>query len=112
MTHPTFEDHAGEALNEWMLNLKRRQYVDIRNWRAEGPQALQRQDVLHRLALMDQQINERLKRLTRVKASPPTVPEHNQNFVARMDELRRLRECSPVDFSRSSIRSARTPSHT
>lgn len=91
-THPTFEEQASDALNEWMHNLKRRQYVDVRNWRSEGPRALQHEDVRVRLALMDQQISERLKRVTRVKASPTTIPEHNDKFVGRTNELRQLRE--------------------
>jgi len=91
-THAEFEDHADEALNEWMRNLKRRQYLDVRNWWSQGPEALEREDVRRRLELLDQQIGERLYRATRVKASPTTVPDHNPNFVGRIEELRRLRE--------------------
>ena len=91
-TYADFEEHADEALNEWMRNLKRRQYLDVRKWWLEGPLALAREDVRHRLELLDQQIGERLERLGRVQASPTTIPDHNPNFVGRMDELRRLRE--------------------
>jgi len=92
VTYEAFEDRADEALNEWMRNLKRRQYVDVRNWWEEGPRALERHDVRQRLELMDQQIGERLDRLARVHASPTTIPDHNPHFVGRIDELRKLRE--------------------
>ena len=91
-TYEDFEDHADGALNEWMRNLKRRQYVDVRTWWSEGPRSLERDDVRRRLELLDQQIGERLERLSRITASPTTIPDHNPNFVGRIDELRRLRE--------------------
>ena len=91
-TYHDFEDHADAALNEWMRNLKRRQYVDVRTWWSEGPRSLERDDVRRRLELLDQQIGERLERLSRITASPTTIPDHNPNFVGRVDELRRLRE--------------------
>lgn len=85
------ESSAAAALDRWTADLRRRQYLDVRSWREEGPAALQRNDVRSRLELLDQQINDRLERAERGDASPTTVPAHNRNFVGRLEELRQLK---------------------
>jgi tetratricopeptide (TPR) repeat protein len=93
VTVPGFEGDAGAALDRMLADLRRRQYLDARPWRAEGVSALRREDVRRRLQLLDQEIDERLRRAARVSSSPAVnMPAHNRNFVGRQDELRRLRE--------------------
>jgi tetratricopeptide (TPR) repeat protein/8-oxo-dGTP pyrophosphatase MutT (NUDIX family) len=93
MTVPGFEDDAAAALDRMLANLRQRQYIDARPWRAEGIAALRREDVRQRLQLLDQEIDGRLQRAARVAASTSHhLPRHNPNFVGRHDELRRLRE--------------------
>ena len=89
---PGFEEERTAALDRWLDNLRRRQYVDVRPWWPEGVEALQRQEVRQRLQLLEQQIADRLERAERVATSPTTVPPHNANFVGRVEELRQLRK--------------------
>lgn len=90
-TDEDFEQHAEEALNEWKRNLKRRQYVDVRNWWVEGPRALERQDVRQRLQDLEGGVRARLERLARMRASPTTVPDRTAKFVGRRDEIEQIR---------------------
>src|SRR5262249_16906913 len=92
ITVPGFEDGAAAALDRWLDNLRRRQYVDLRPWFPEGAEALRRDEVGRRVELLEQQIADRLERADRVAASPTTVSPHNPSFVGRVEELRRLRE--------------------
>jgi hypothetical protein len=90
VTVPGFAD--GAATDRWLDNLGRRQFVDLRPWFPEGAEALRRAEVRRRLEWLEGQIADRLERADRATASPTTVPPHNQNFVGRVEELRRLRE--------------------
>ncbi len=92
VTAPGFEDESSAALDAWLAGLRRRQYLDLREWRSEGPDALQRDEVRRRLAALDQRLADALDRAERVASSPTTIPSHNPNFVGRLDELRRLHE--------------------
>ncbi len=92
VTVPSFDDAAAAALDRWLDNLRRRQYVDLRPWFPEGAEALRRDEVWRKMVLLEQQIADRLERADRAAASPTTVPPHNVNFVGRAEELRRLRE--------------------
>ncbi len=91
-TEPGFEDEAAAALDHWLINLKRRQYLDIRLWREHGPAGLQHEDAQMRIALLDQQITEKLQFAEDVASSPTNAPPHNRNFAGRVEELRKLRE--------------------
>ncbi len=89
---PHFEDEAKALLDEWIANLRRRQYLDVREWRAQGKQMLQHEDVRRRLESLEQNLAERLQLAERISDAPTTVPQHNRNFVGRLEELRRVRE--------------------
>jgi tetratricopeptide (TPR) repeat protein len=93
VTVPGFEGASEAAVDKMLANLSRRQYLDVRPWRAEGIAALRREDVRLRLRELDNEIDQRLRRAARVAASPIfNLPAHNRNFVGRQDELRQLRE--------------------
>ncbi len=92
VSHPAFDSSDGPQLDEWLKNLQRRQYLDIRPWWQEGPKALEQLDVARRLEDLEHQLNDRLERLRQRQASRSTVPEHNRNFVGRRDELHDLRK--------------------
>jgi tetratricopeptide (TPR) repeat protein len=91
-TAPGFESEAPAALDDWVANLRRRQYLDLRDWRTEGREALRREEVRRRLEALDQRLSEQFEKAERIANSPTTVPPHNRNFVGRIDELRRVRE--------------------
>ncbi len=90
-TVPELEDPKAER-SEWAREVCRRQWLDLRPWRATGPGTLQRPDVRQRLAGLERNIAERIRDLESVSAAPSTVPHHNPNFVGRADELRWLYE--------------------
>jgi tetratricopeptide (TPR) repeat protein len=87
-----YEDEANAALDAWLSNMRRRQYVDVRPWRQGGREALQAEDARHRLQLLEQRLSEGLEKAGRIAASPTTIPPHNAHFVGRLEELRKLRE--------------------
>jgi len=93
ISHPAFEGEAvAVGLAEWVANLKRRQYVDLRQWWHDGIRALEREDVKRRMAALEESISERLRQCSAREKSPSTVPPHNERFVGRVEELRTLRE--------------------
>jgi tetratricopeptide (TPR) repeat protein len=89
---PGFEDEARAALDAWTANMRRRQYLDIREWRQHGPAMLRHDDVQRRLEGLEEQLNEQMQLAERISESPTNIPQHNHNFVGRLDEIRRLRE--------------------
>ncbi len=89
---PGFADGTTTA-DRLLNNLGQRQYVDARPWWTEGVAALRREEVRRRLQVLEQDIDDRLRRAARVASSlTHALPGHNPNFVGRHDELRRLRE--------------------
>ncbi|BCM94241.1 hypothetical protein IAD21_06144 [Abditibacteriota bacterium] len=94
---PEFEDEAKAALDEWLTNLRRRQFLDVREWRSQGHHMLQEEDVRRRIELLEQNLSERLHLAERINDSPTNIPQHNHNFVGRIEELRRLREALAFD---------------
>ena len=95
VTVPGFMEAAAEAAVDKMLaNLSIRQCTDVRPWRIEGIAALLRRDAVRdRLRLLDDEIDQRLRRMAQVTSSMAVnLPAHNRNFVGRHDELRQLRE--------------------
>ncbi len=98
VSFPDFEYDSKAAVDEWIMNLRRRQYLDIRQWREHGPTMLRHEDVQRRLESLGQHLSDRLQLAERISDSPTTVPQHNRNFIGRIDELRQLREA--LAFSR------------
>ncbi len=89
---PDFEDEAKAALDDWISNLKRRQYLDVREWRSQGHHMLQQEDVRRRIETLEQNLSERLHLAERINDAPTNIPHHNTNFVGRLEELRAIRE--------------------
>lgn len=89
---PGFEDEARAMLDTWTANMRRRQYLDVREWRHHGPGMLRHDDVQQRLEGLEDQLNEQMQLAERISEAPTTIPQHNRNFVGRLDEIRRLRE--------------------
>jgi hypothetical protein len=77
---------------EWVTELRRRQYLDFRSWFDEGATALTDPAVKARLKDINGQIRDRLGRIHRVIDAKGNVDRHNEHFVGRTAELRRLRE--------------------
>ncbi len=93
MTHPDYDSGAvGRSLRAWVHDLKRRQYVDWKDYWPEGARALEKEDARRRLDALPGQIAERLKHKTVRDASPHWVPLPSVHFVGRRDELHALRE--------------------
>jgi tetratricopeptide (TPR) repeat protein len=90
VTVPGFEDGQA-AMDKWLSDLRRRQYLDLRPWWSEGTAALEREEVRLKLQALEQQVGQRIDAAEAVEGSPSTVPEHNRNFVGREEELRQLR---------------------
>jgi len=77
---------------EWVKELRRRQYVDLRPWFHEGEQALRDASVRDRMAQLKVQIHDRLDRINKSLEAKGNVDRHNEHFQGRKIELRRLRE--------------------
>jgi tetratricopeptide (TPR) repeat protein len=89
---PGFEDEAPAALAEWIANLKRRQFIDVRDWRTHGIEVFQRQEVVRRLQALDKHLKDKIDKAERVVASLSTIPGHNPQFAGRADQIRALHE--------------------
>lgn len=81
---------AGAAA--WVVELRRRQFFDLRPWFDEGARALRRAVVKARMNELNRQLRGRLERIRSVFDATGNVDRHNENFVGRTEELRRLRE--------------------
>lgn len=90
-TSDLFEDEKA-ARDNWISNLRRRQFIDLRPWWPAGPGGLANEEVRKRLEQLDQVLSDRLERMAARAASPTTTPPHNRNFVGRVEELRSIRE--------------------
>jgi tetratricopeptide (TPR) repeat protein len=77
---------------EWVAEIRRRQHFDFRPWFNEGAAVLKDAAVKARLDDVNGQIRERLSRFSRVMDAKGNVDRHNEHFVGRRTELRRLRE--------------------
>ena len=77
---------------EWVAELRRRQYVDLRPWFDEGAVALKDAAVQARMDELNRQIHDRLGRIRKVLDAKGNVNRHNEHFKGRNAELRRLRE--------------------
>ena len=86
------QPQAGQALEDWLAGIRRRQYLDLREWHPHGIAALREEDVRHRLQELEHDIAQRIARVERARDSTSTVPGANPNFVGRVEEMRRLRE--------------------
>jgi tetratricopeptide (TPR) repeat protein len=93
VTAPQLEQpHAGQALEDWLAGIRRRQYLDLREWHPHGVAALRKEEVRERLQELEHDLAQRIDRVERARDSTSTVPGANPNFVGRIEELRRLRE--------------------
>ena len=94
---PALDGPATMRANEWQtdlmqrLDLQRRLYLDVRQWRPHGIRALGQSEIRQRLRSLDQQLCERLARARRAGESRHTVPRASDRFVGRHAELARLR---------------------
>jgi tetratricopeptide (TPR) repeat protein len=86
---------------EWVTELKRRQHFDLRSWFDDGATVLKDANVKTRVEDLISQIHDRLKRISRVIEAKGNVDRHNEHFVGRAAELRRLREM--VGLNRTGI---------
>ncbi len=92
LTHPSFDaDPVEETLRRWVHDLRKRQYIDWKDFWPHGYRALEREDVRRRLDHLPGQIAERLKRSKIRQESPHTVPLPSEHFVGRRDEMQTLR---------------------
>jgi tetratricopeptide (TPR) repeat protein len=90
---PGWQDKDFERRSaEWVAELRRRQYFDLRSWFREGREALRNADVQARMEKLKAQINERIRRGERSEQSLGNVYAPNAHFVGRITELRRLHE--------------------
>jgi len=83
-----FEQHCAE----WVGDLRRRNYFDLRPWFNEGEEALRHADVQARMEQLKELIASRIQRGERVEQSLGNVDAPNAHFIGRVSELRRLRE--------------------
>jgi hypothetical protein len=77
---------------EWVVELRRRQHVDLRPWSHRGAAALQDAAVRARMEQLESQIHDRLGRIRKVLEAKGNVDRHNEHFTGRTAELRRLHE--------------------
>ncbi|MDX2038038.1 MAG: toll/interleukin-1 receptor domain-containing protein [Isosphaeraceae bacterium] len=95
VAHPSFDGDIAaldDRLRHWVKDLKRRQYIDWKEFWPEGARALEKADVRRRLEALPGQISERLRRASVRDGSPHTVPLPSVRFVGRRDEMHALRE--------------------
>jgi len=98
VTVPSFDGPTTTRADEWQADLmqrtdlQRQQYLDIRQWRPQGIEALQQDEVRQRLRSLDQQLSEQLARARRAEESRNTVPSATDRFVGRHTELTLMRE--------------------
>jgi tetratricopeptide (TPR) repeat protein len=85
---PDFERQAAE----WIRDLRLRQHIDLRPWFDEGVEALREAAIQNRMEELNRQIRDRLDRIGRTLDAKGNVDRHNQRFVGRASELRRMRE--------------------
>jgi hypothetical protein len=79
-------------VKEWVAELRRRQHFDFRQWFDEGGGTLTDAALKSRLDDLNGQIRDRLSRISRPIDAKGNVDRHNEHFVGRGTELRRLRE--------------------
>ncbi|MGH9966994.1 MAG: tetratricopeptide repeat protein, partial [Pyrinomonadaceae bacterium] len=77
---------------DWIKDLRRRQYFDLRPWYHEGEEALRNSEIQQRLRDLGQQIQSQIYKGEVVERSLGNVDRHNPHFIGRVSEMRRLRE--------------------
>lgn len=80
------------GIRDWVDEMRRRQWCDLRPWFAVGRHALENGQVGQRIRKLCEQLHERLGRANRAKTSPSNLYRHNPKFVGRIRELTMLRE--------------------
>ena len=90
---PGWRDNSlDQDVKEWVAELRRRQQFDFRPWFDEGAGALKDAALRARLDDLNVQIRDCLSRISRLVNAKGNVDRHNEHFVGRNFELRRLRE--------------------
>jgi tetratricopeptide (TPR) repeat protein len=83
---------SNERTSEWVPELRRRQYFDLRSWFDKGAETFEDSTVKARLEDLKNQIRNRLERASRVIDAKGNVDRHNEQFVGRRRELQQLRQ--------------------
>ena len=90
---PGWEDKDFEKkCAAWLIELRRRQYFDLRPWFNSGEESLRDVTIKQRMALLNAQIKERVVRVERTQLKTGNIDSHNLHFIGRTSELRKLRE--------------------
>jgi tetratricopeptide (TPR) repeat protein len=76
----------------WLIELRRRQYFDLRPWFNSGEESLRDVIIKQRMALLNAQIKERVVRFEHTQFKTGNIDSHNLHFIGRTSELRKLRE--------------------
>jgi hypothetical protein len=77
---------------EWMVEIRRRHHFDFRLWFDEGAAALKDPAIRAHMDDLGGRICNRLIRIRRVIDAKGNVDRHNEHFVGRTADLRRLRD--------------------
>ncbi len=90
---PGWEDRDFEQkCAAWLIELRRRQYFDLRPWFNAGEESLRDVTIKQRMALLNTQIKERVVRVEHTQFKNGNIDSHNPHFIGRTSELRHLRE--------------------
>ena len=87
-----YDKDYNRRAEEWVVELRRRQHIDLCPWFNQGAEALKDAAVQTRMDELNRQIRNRLGRITKVLHAKGNVDRHNEHFKGRTAELRRLRE--------------------
>src|SRR5260221_1500703 len=90
---PGWEDKGFEQrCAEWVSELRRRHYFDLRPWFHAGEECLRDASVQERMRQLSIQLTDRITRGERAEKSLGNVDAHNPHFIGRTANLRMLRE--------------------
>lgn len=78
--------------SDWIGDINSRQYVDLRQWRSEGPTALMTVEASTRIERLAQDILDALEKVRCVANALSNVPGHDRRFCDRRAELSRLEQ--------------------
>lgn len=90
IAHPDFELTGDNPKRNWFEDIKRRQFLDAKNWWPDGPRALESDIVAGRLNELRQSIWDRISDIRFIQRSPTNLTAFNINFVGREHELAEL----------------------
>jgi hypothetical protein len=76
----------------WIVELRRRQLIDLRPWFHHGEEALRDLTVRDRLRELSVQLQKRILRGERAERGLGNIDAHDLHFIGRTSEMRRLHE--------------------